>query len=421
MMIPATVRLPSARFTAAALLIGLPAVLYTYIPRPPVAGSQFLAYPVMGGVLFLVLATLLRERPVVSREIIGWLLLLVGYGVVTGISFLANAAELRGSAPAELFKPTVYAIFLVYGYTVARSAPAPAVARGLVWAALLILAGQAVLGLTQVVGAPVFHPLYDAGKSHPFGRLMRVTGSLANPNAFAWMVAQAAVIVSLMHPRRTRYLWLALATILVVLSGSRTLLVLFPFMIVAAQILRDPGNLRVYARYLTFGAGVVALFIGVIFYLAEFFPYLAQLANIASSGSLTSVGSFAARINIWTRGYEEFTEGGPLALIIGLGARQSTAILDNDYLYVLFRVGVLGAIVHFGMILAVLREFLRARGDSVGALGAQYVLFSLAFGMLSETTASWQVPLIMFALLGIVLGTKERRHVVAPSLPIRIR
>lgn len=413
MLMPTTVRLPSARFAAAALLAGLPILLYTYIPRPPISGSQFLVYPIMGGVLFLVLAALLRERPFVSRQMVAWVLVLVLYGFVTGISFLLNSAELRGSAPAELFKPTLYAIFLIYGYAVARSVPPEAIVRGLAWAAVVILAGQAFLAVTQAAGASVFHPLYDSSKSHPFGRLMRVTGSLANPNSFAWMVAHAAVIISLMHPRRTRALWLTIATLLVLLSGSRTLLLLFPFMIVAAQILRDPTNYRVYARYLTFGAGVLALFGAIILYLATYFPYLAQLASIASSGSLTSVNSFALRLEIWARAYQEFSDGGAIALVFGLGARQSMAIMDNDFLYVLFRLGVVGAVVHFGLVLTVLVAFLRARRDPVAVLGAVYVLFALAFGMLVETTASWHIPLIMFVLLGTVLGMQERRRVVA--------
>lgn len=421
MLIPTTVRLPSARFVAAALLIGLPILLYTYIPRPPIAGSHFLVYPVMGGVLLLGLTALLRERPLVSSQIVGWVLLLVLYGVVTGASFLLNSAELRGSAPAELFKPLVYAIFLIYSYSVARTVSRQAVVRGLLWAALIILAGQAFLGLTQAMGASVFHPVYDSSKSHPFGRLMRVTGSLANPNSFAWMVAHAAVIISLVHPRRTRMLWLALATLLVLLSGSRTLLLLFPFMIVTAQILRNPTNLRVYARYLTFVVVVLAFFAGVIFYLRTYFPYLAQLASIASSGSLTSVNSFALRLDIWARAYEEFSDGGIMALVFGLGARQSMAIMDNDFLYVLFRLGIVGAVVHFAMILTVLGAFLRERSEPVGVLGAVYVLFALAFGMLVETTASWHVPLIMFALLGTLIGMKEHRNVVASADEERLR
>lgn len=407
-MLPTTVRVPSPAFLLTAALVGLPALLYTYTPRPPVAGAQFLAYPVMAGVLLAVLGVLIRAQPVASRQIMAWMLALVFYSVVTGISFLANASELRGSAPVELFKPGIYAIFLAYGYAVGRLASSEAITRGLVWAALLILAGQALLGMTQVLGVPVFHMLYDADKSHPFGRLMRVTGSLANPNAFAWMVAQAAVLVSLMHRSRSRFLWIGLATLLVLLSGSRTLLLLFPFMIVVAQILRDPTNLRTYLRYGAIGAGILALFIGVIIYLASYFPYLAQLSSIVSSGSLASVNSFALRLDIWARAYDEFAAGGTAALLVGLGARQSMAIIDNDFLYVLFRLGIVGALVHFGLIAAALITFLRARAHPVGVFGAQYVLFALVFGILSETTASWHLPLILFATLGVVIGGRSR-------------
>lgn len=408
-MLPTTVRVPSPAFLLTAALVGLPAVIYTYTPRPPIAGAQFLAYPVMAGVLLAVLGVLIRAQPVASRQILGWLLALVFYSVVTGISFLVNASELRGSAPVELFKPGIYAVFLAYGYAVGRLASPAAITRGLVWSALLILAGQALLGVTQVLGAPVFHLLYNAEKSYPFGRLMRVTGSLANPNAFAWMVAQAAVLVSLLHRSRTRFLWIGLATLLVLVSGSRTLLLLFPFMIVTAQILRDPTNLRTYLRYGAIGAGILALFIAVIVYLASYFPYLAQLGTIASSGSLSSVNSFALRLDIWSRGYEEFAAGGTTALIFGLGARPSMAILDNDFLYVLFRLGIVGALVHFGLIAAALFVFLRARAHPVGVFGAQYVLFALIFGILSETTASWHLPLILFAVLGMVVGARMRK------------
>src|SRR5690606_41037576 len=66
--------------------------------------------------------------------------------------------------------------------------------------------------------------------------------------------------------------------------------------------------------------------------------------------------------DIWSRGYEEFAAGGTTALIFGLGARPSMAILDNDFLYVLFRLGIVGALVHFGLIAAALFVFLREIG-----------------------------------------------------------
>jgi hypothetical protein len=112
---------------------------------------------------------------------------------------------------------------------------------------------------------------------------------------------------------------------------------------------------------------------------------------------------------MWATGYNEFRAGGLAAWLLGLGSRESTAIMDSDFLYVFFRLGVVGAIVHFGIIAATLVHFLRARFSPVAVFGAQYVIFALVFGLVSETTASWHLPLIMFALLGLVLGGEDLR------------
>lgn len=395
-------------FILATILAALPALLLVYMPRPPVPGSHFLVYPAMAAVLTLVAALLVRERPIASPEMIGWLLVLLLYSIVTGLSWIANASELRGSAPAELFKPFVYGVFLVYGYLVARRFGVDLVTRGLVWAAVAILVGQTFLALTQALDLPVFQFIYQSEKSHPFGLLLRVTGSLANPNTFAWMVAQSAVILSLMHGSRWRRgAWITLATFLVLISGSRTLLLFFPFMLVTAQVLRDPTNLRTYVRYLALALALLVLFAGVIVFFGRYFPYLAQLKVVATSGSLASVNSFAARLAMWSRGYEQFSAGGLVNLLVGLGSRESTAVMDNDFLYVFFRLGVVGAVLHFSMVAAALLRFLRGRSTTVAVLGGQYVIFCLAFGLVSESTASWYTPLLMFALLGSVIGFDE--------------
>lgn len=415
------VRLLPPAVLVGAVLASLPALLYVYMPRPPVAGSQFLAYPAMAGVLGAGTAFLVKERPIASRTAIGWLLALLLYSVVTGISFIANAEELRGSALAELFRPAIYGIFLAYGYTVALNFGERVVARGLVWAALAILFGQVLLAATQVVGMPVFGLIYESDKSRPFGLLLRVTGSLGNPNAFAWIITQAAVIVSLMHRSRFRSFWIGLATLLILFSGSRTLLLLFPFMIGMAQVVRDPTNIRIYVRYLSFAVGLIALFAGVIVFFGEYFPYLAQLRSVVASGSLASVNSFAMRLEMWARRYAEFRAGGVGTWLLGLGSRESTAVMDNDFLYVFFRLGVLGVVVHFGIIIAALTRFLKARSTAVGVFGAEYVLSALVFGLVSETTASWHVPLIMFALLGMVLGSGEMDQAEQEASAPRIR
>ncbi len=429
---PRVIPLPPAAHLTGMLLAALPVLLYVYLPRPPVPGSQFLAYPAMGGLLGALALLLLRDRPVVDRAIVGWLLLLLAYSVVTGVSFIVNAPELRGSAPFELVRPLLFGVFLLYGYLVGSRVETSAIHRGLLWAAGAVLLGQAVVAATQLVGLSPFGILYEDDKSRPIGMLLRATGTLANPNAFAWMVAQSAVVISILGRGSWRWAWLALATVLMLVSGSRTLLLLFPLMLATAEVLRDPTNLRTYLRYGAVAAVLLLLFAGVILYLGEYFPYLAQLSTVLSSGSLASVNSFAIRLGMWESRLAEFSAGGAIAWVVGLGSRPSTAVLDSDFLYVFVRLGVLGVLVHYTMIVAAATGFLRSRRAPVAIIGLEYLLFGLVFGLVAETLASWHLPLVLFALLGLVIGsgrcgdagirapaaaTTHRRSARAPSPP----
>lgn len=410
------VLLPSADQRMAMLLAALPLLLYVYLPRPPVPGSQFLAYPVLGGILGAVALLLLRERPVISPGLAGWFLVLLLYAITTGVSFFFNASELRGSAPIELFKPALFGIFLLYGYLVAERGSERAIERGLLGAAALVLLGQAVVAATQLVGIPFFGVLYNDDKSRAIGGLLRATGTLSNPNAFAWMVTQASVIVLLLARGRTRAWLLGLGTLLVLVSGSRTLLVLFPFMLVTAQVLRNPTSLGTYVRYAGLAAGLLLLFAGVIYYLGDYFPYLAQIELVVSSGSLASVSSFAIRLRMWESGIDEFVRAGWSAWLIGVGSRPSTAVLDSDYLYVFIRLGALGMLAHLAVIGAAAVRFYRSRRHLIAIIGGEYLLFALVFGIVAESLASWHLPLVLFALVGLTMGldTASRRASTAP-------
>lgn len=407
--------LPPPRDRMAIALAALPLLLYVYLPRPPVPGSQFLAYPILAGILGAAALLLLRERPIVSSGLIGWFLLLLLYGVTTGVSFFFNASELRGSAPIELFKPVLFGIFLLYGYLVAERGSERAVERGLLVAATLVLLGQTVVASTQLVGVPVFGILYNEDKSRAIGGLLRATGTLSNPNAFAWMVTQASVIVSLLARGRTRGWLLALGTLLVLVSGSRTLLVLFPFMLVAAQVMRNPTSLGTYVRYAGVAAGLLLLFAGVIYFLGDYFPYLAQIQLVVSSGSLASVSSFAIRLRMWESGIDEFVRAGWSAWLIGVGSRPSTAVLDSDYLYVFIRLGALGMLTHLAVIGAAAVRFLRSRHRPVAVIGGEYLLFGLIFGIVAESLASWHLPLVLFALVGLTMGLEAAASRAVPA------
>jgi hypothetical protein len=396
-------------------LAALPPILYALMPRPPISGAHFLMVPVIAGVLGIFVLLFLRVSTEVYSRLVLLPLLLLLLNVSVAASFLLNAPELRIAATAELLRPAVFLIFLVFGYQVAFRCGERDVIDGLLIAAKLILVAQAVIAAAQLAGLPIFDFVYSAHKARPLGTIVRVTGSMGNPNIFGWIVAQACVTVFLLG--RRRWPWLLLGCILIFAAGSRTLLVLFPCMMALVGVWRRGGGWWAYARGSAIAAAAVAAAVLLALSLSQYLPYLGQLRDVVISGSLSSVNSFAYRLYLWDAAYYEFRSGGLGTWILGLGSRESTRVLDNDFLYVFFRLGVSGFLLHSGILLYMTYLLRKARGHAVALLGMQYLLFSLALGLMYETLGGWNFPLTLFYLVGLAAGVARRAQPMRSNLP----
>lgn len=378
-------------------------LLYVYMPRPPLPGAHLLVYPALAGTLFVLSSVLVGATRMVDRRILFVLLLLLSTAIAAGVSSLLNAVHLRSTAPLEILRPAVFGIVVIYGFYVGRLGDHDTVRKGLLWAAYLILAGQLLIAVSQILGLPIVDFLYSEDKSRPFGSLLRVTGSLGNPNSFGWIVAQASIMILLLSGSWTRFLWLVLGALLVVVSGSRTVLILFPLMLAFASIF-GRGGLDVSWKSLALSLVVAAGFLGVILWLGSYFPYLAQLGNVLTSGSLRSVNAFDARLGIWGRAFDAFSAGGDVVWFFGLGSREVTRVLDNDMLYVFFRLGAFGLLAHLAVLGYAAAVLLRGRAHPVAMVGFQYLLFALLIGVLSDALGGWFVPLLLFYFVGLTIG-----------------
>lgn len=398
--------LDRATLTGAALA-AVPPLLYVYMPRPPVPGAHLLVYPVLAGSLFLLGSMLAVRRSTADRRLLIVTALCLLLSVVAGASGLINSKHIRATAPLDLVRPAVLLIFFAYGYYLVCYRGEGEARRGLLVAALLILAGQAVIGALQLVGVS-FDFMYTEEKFRPIGSLLRITGSLGNPNWFAWIVSQASIMILMLSSRPIRYLVLALGALLILLSGSRTLLILFPVMVAVGLVLSTPGRLRISRTALAYGFVIgLAFFVALAWY-GDYFPYLAQLAGVAGSGSLASVGSVAARLSTWEQTYSVFDAEGASAWLVGLGSRESTRVLDNDFLYVLFRFGALGFAIHLVLILYLFWLFWSTRTSTISRVGLQYLCFALLQGTVRETLGGWMHPLLLLYFAGIAAGLKRQ-------------
>jgi hypothetical protein len=155
---------------------------------------------------------------------------------------------------------------------------------------------------------------------------------------------------------------------------------------------------------LGFSIGIGAAFLFVVMSMGSYFPYLAQLQAVIASGSLLSVNAFAGRLAIWGRAYAEFTNAGDLVWLFGLGSREATRVLDNDILYVFFRVGAVGLLAHLALFAYTATIFLHTRHSPISMAGLQFLLFAVAMGLVADTLGGWLTPLLLFYLVGLAVG-----------------
>lgn len=405
---PVTLRGVSSR---GAWWIALPLLLTVYLPRTEVLGAHFFVYAALvATVTLLLVATFIYEQSL-DRSVLVVLLWLLVIGMATGVSLLANGDVLGPSGSMRVLRPILYAILLLYGYQVARRISDAGVRQGVLTAALLILIGQLVIAATQATGTDVFAFAYEADKAREFGGLFRVTGSMGNPNWFGWIVAQSSVGILLFHRDWRRFGWLALGALLIVASGSRSLLLLFPFMAMVAEGLRvrEEGFINVGSA-VAVGGTLIVLFTAVVMYLREALPYLGQLHDLGTTGSLRAINALEVRLDNWFEVGHAYRRGGLRTWLVGLGDRQITQTLDNDYLFTLFRTGSVGLLVHLGFILYLLFLFGRRLDGRVSRFGFQYLMFALAFGLVAETLGGWFLPIWLLFFAGLTIGNVNKDY-----------
>lgn len=403
--------------STATILVALPLLLFVFMPRPPVAGSHLLAYPILGAILFLLLLHLLPRRGSIDLRLAGILLLLLLLNATVALSFLVNAGQLRARGPVELFRVALFAIFLLYGFLIADFAGSERVRRGLRVAAYTILLGQLVISVSQIAGGGFFDLIYSEEKSRPLGSLVRATGSLGNPNTLAWLAAQAGIIVLLLEPSRLRFIGPIAGGLLVVASGSRSLLLLFPAMAMCAVFLAGGAQPRKWRTLVLLGGGITAAFFAVVYLGARFLPYLRQLRLLFASGSLVAVNSMRARVVAWESAYREFVAGGWQSWMVGLGGPESTTVIDNDFLYVFFKFGAVGLLVHLLLVGCLAILLYRRRRNVVAVIGLEYLLFALVWGFAADTLGGWTVPLLLYFLVGLALALGHDSSDLQPVHP----
>jgi hypothetical protein len=391
-------------------LIAFPLLVFVYLPRPPLDKAQFLTYPSIAILLLIInflLSTKLFKKNHIKKnklKLVIYLLLALSSSSVL-ISFLINTNEIRATAIVEIGKPLLFAIVFTYGYNIA-TIDYSKLKRSLLLACYYILVGQCIITAVQIYNPSLIHNLYSIDKLYAASSL-RINGSLANPNLFAWVISFISISGSLLAiKKRGKYLLLGVGSILVFLSSSRTMIILYPVILLIAELTQiKPKNISLNKLFtkmivITLVIGILLFFILTI--LPEYSPYFKALIDGIKEGNVTSINSLDKRTFLWNYLYNKYFYNQDLIYVLfGVGSRAETRVVDNDYLYVFYRLGLTGFLIHLWLIGYSFLIFIRtSKYNLVGTLGIIYLIASFMFGMMSDHLGGWFAPLFWFLLLG---------------------
>lgn len=391
----------------------IPALLIIFMPRPSIEGSQFFLFPLIGLVSLCLVMTFGRlGHNIPSRHLFLPVILTLLFLIFTQFcTLLLRSDQIRPTGIIEPMRPLLLAGLFVAGAYMGRFHEGPMV-KALFAIGVLILVGQSFVCVLQVLNIKALDFIYNTDKLADHTR--RILGTLGNPNALAWFSAQAGILCLVTGKSKFRWALIFLAGILIFLSASRSMLILYPTMLVGSVFFLSGKKLSFRAGIFLSVVGVLLLagLLSIVYLLRSQLGYLSEILKVTQSGSLSDVGSFAGRLELWGETWRYF-ESSTLESkwVMGLGALARLKTLDNDYLYVFYRYGLLGLLAQAMAIVAVLRVFLKTKNLSLRVFGVQYILVALIIGIQSDMLGGWLPSLFPFYFAGIALSQSGSRGV----------
>src|SRR5699024_226812 len=149
-------------------------------------------------------------------------------------------------------------------------------------------------------------------------------------------------------------LFFVIVASLVFLSGSRSMLLIFPFILLFIEVIVTKKSASFFfIKVPLYGALLFTSYKFVIWFLNVFgsnFRYMRQLLLIFESGDLNRLNSFDHRQFMWERELSKMNSW--IDWILGLGGQVQKA--DNDYIFAVTNFGIIYMILYFFMYLLIL-------------------------------------------------------------------
>lgn len=392
-------------------LIILFPVLFVLFPKPGVLGLEPSFYFVI--LISLTISTIYFVVKIkINKSLIAYILILLFILSTIYISYFFSATPDLIGLLKETIKYILIILVFINSYMIGRVYKEESINSKLILFAIITLFLQIIFVFTQLLDIKVFNYFYSMHKSRPLGGMLRVVGTLINPNLFSWIVMQTAVLILLLIKNKFKIVLLILCFIMIILSGSRSSLILFPLLITFVYILNNRRSIKFYFIQLP----IIIIFLSSFSILAykllekyqEYFPYLSQILSVFQSGELSSVNSYSLRIGMWNNGWNLFNhESGFIKYFFGIGPNQ-ISVMDNDFLISYINNGIVYTISIYGFILYLLIRVMFIHNKVLKILLIQCITFTIIISFQSDTMIGWNYPLFIMFFAGLSFGNEYR-------------
>lgn len=245
---------------------------------------------------------------------------------------------------------------------------------------------------------------------------LRSTGTLANPNVLALYLIVGYVFIAFSEysSKKVKLIYYLMVFVGVGLTGSRTGLLVFVIMSAIIYLVKTELTMVVFLKFIMFFLIGLTVLISILKIYSRELGYMAQILNVYENGSIdfSRVGTFTARLEMWSRNFSVLKDVDPLKYLIGMGPGKDIGlrVMDNEYLSQFLRYGFLGMIFNFIMLFVLVfqvfkQRFLIGYGD-VKFVCVVFVLMGF-YGLVSASYSSVLNLLPMMFFIGATLRKAE--------------
>lgn len=310
-----------------------------------------------------------KEKLVINKNVVilsGLSLALAGLAAIN-MAFFDQPFNRR-----LIFTWPAWVVMLFFiGYTINTK---DAVSKLAAFAKVIIII-QVILCVMQLFNSDVFDAIWASQKLRGLDRDVKVAGSTPSPIISAILWTYLVIFISVRQGPKKEIFWVLLVSILIMMSGSRTMILVYPLTMGAWYFVESNKiSILVRLRRASFFTFFLYLFQFLILFLlrdtliysahlirllpietvADYFHHigmqqfslflydLKMRLGMPSHGAITAV---VTRQEIWVTTFSEFSSKGFLEQLIGSN-KYTFSTAHQDYLFMLTRYGLTGLFIY---------------------------------------------------------------------------